>query len=608
MAPVRLAAFATFSLALQNHRITASSEACAASGAYCGNDQTGASCCASGTYCQPWNPSYYQCRPTFPQCGTPEVGVDYYGADLANFAGLKLPEDCCNKCAVTSGCAAFTFINYGWDGQTHCYLKSSTGTKKNVVGAVSAAVSTPSCSTNGGFCGNSKGTTCCPSNSYCQPWNSDYYQCKDVPAQYSTQYTDVDFYGNDMGVTFGGSPWDCCSKCAATAGCVGYTFVKTDSRGPACYLKSNLSGKRVSVGAVSGTMNSPLIANSTLTSTHIQAQIRSDAVKSRAVNLGGWLVSDNWMSWESPLWANVSSDEAWRGEYNVMKVLGKSAGTAGFEAHRKIWITETDIKEIAETGVINTVRVPVGHWIVLDATTSPGSEVEMFAPGGLKYLDSLINVWAVKYNIAVIISLHAHQGSQNGYEHSAPVTIGSVGPAFLGLALMNEPQPLVDRSALQNFYIEAYKQIRATGNKCILLVAPFLSEQDADHLNGMIGAPDYENVWNEIHAYFIWGYDGKSEEQILADVDTYDQSHLKAAPTNNRLFLGEWCMEGPPDQTGIFSNLDNFRKLGEKQLAYYNADTTGGWAFWTWRHSDEIIKRTGWSMRYLIRNGYLKLA
>ncbi|GMF47115.1 unnamed protein product [Phytophthora fragariaefolia] len=121
-------------------------------------------------------------------------------------------------------------------------------------------------------------------------------------------------------------------------------------------------------------------------------------------------------------------------------------------------------------------------------------------------------------------------------------------------------------------------------NTCILLVSPFLSEQDADHLYGMIGAPDYVNVWNQLHGYFIWGYDGVSEENILATVDSFDNTHLKAAPTNNRLFLGEWCMGGPPNQNGIFQNLDNFRELGRKQFAYYNADLTGGWAFWSWHH------------------------
>ncbi|KAG7379566.1 hypothetical protein PHYPSEUDO_008469 [Phytophthora pseudosyringae] len=389
----------------------------------------------------------------------PEVGVDYYGADIATYADMKKPpEECCNKCAATSGCAAFTFINNGWDGRTHCYLKSSTGSKKNVTGRSSPQHLGRTAS---------RGTR-------------TYYQCKAVPTQCSTQLADVDFYGNDLGVSFGGSPWGCCEKCTATSGCVGYTFVSTDSRGPACYLESGLSGKRASVGAV----NSPLAANSTpSTTTHIQAQIRSGDV-----------------SPEPSTWV-AGCEAAWRGGYNVMKVLGKTAGTAAFEAHRKMRITQDDIKEIAATGVLNTVRAPVDHWI----------------------------------------------GSQNGYEHSSPVTIGTAG--------WSDSQTNVDNSLVfATFLAASYKDSAArtapkrpgksdaTGNKCILLVAPFLSEQDTDHLNGMIGAPQYENVWNEIHAYFIWGYAGKTEEQILADVDTYDQTHLKAAPTNNHLFLGDWCM------------------------------------------------------------------
>ncbi|KAG6617315.1 Glucan 1 [Phytophthora cinnamomi] len=517
-----LLALAAVSSSLRLHRVLASSEAaeaCAASGAYCGNDQSGPNCCTPGNYCQPWNPTYYQCRPTPARCGTPEVGIDYNGADIADLTGMKLSDDCCNRCASTAGCAAYTFVNNGWDGQPHCYLKSGTGTRKKAVGVVSAVVSSSS---------------------------------------------------------------------------------------------------------------TPRATNTT--GGHIQAQIRSGAVKSRAVNLGGWLVTEHWITWESALWNGISRDEDHKGEYHTMQILDKEKGTVAFEQHRKTWITEADIKEIADTGVLNTVRVPVGHWIIRDATTAPGTEGDMFARGGLKYLDALINDWAVKYNIAVMISLHAHQGSQNGIEHSAPVTLNTVGwstsqvnvdnslkfatflaaryknsPAFLGLNLMNEPVPPVDGNVLRNYYIDAYKQIRATGNDCILLVTPFLNDQDPDHLKGMIGAPEYTNVWNEIHAYFIWGYEGKTEEQVLAVIDQYDQSHLKAAPTNNRLFLGEWCMGGPPDSRGIFQNIDNFRELGRKQLAYFNADTTGGWAFWTWRNSDETVKRTGWSMRYLIRNGYLNL-
>ncbi|EGZ06587.1 hypothetical protein PHYSODRAFT_532067, partial [Phytophthora sojae] len=293
-----------------------------------------------GNYCQPWNPDYFQCRPELAQCGTPEVGVDFYGDDLFDVVGLRFPDECCDECAATSGCIAFTFINYDWDDQTHCYQKSATGTKKGVPGAVSTVVTSACHTQSGGYCGNDKGTLCCPDTTYCQPWNSQYYQCIDTPERCPTQLTDVDFYGNDMGVSFGGYPWDaigtkksipgavsaavtsprtsscstqvggycgnkdwssccpygsycqpwnsgyyqcvkapkycstqltdvdfhgndlgvvyglhptgCCEKCTQTAGCVAYTFVNDHPGKPACYLKSSIDGKRRSVEAVSG--------------------------------------------------------------------------------------------------------------------------------------------------------------------------------------------------------------------------------------------------------------------------------------------------------------------------------------------------------------------
>jgi len=134
-----------------------------------------------------------------------------------------------------------------------------------------------------------------------------------------------------------------------------------------------------------------------------------------------------------------------------------------------------------------------------------------------------------------------------------------------------------------------------------------ISEQGPEGFTGMLSAPQYENVWNEIHTYFIWGYADKSEEWILSNLDTYKKYNLEMEPKTNRLFVGEWCVAGPPDQNSIFKNLDNLHELGRKQVAMYNEDATGGWAFWSWRHSDETIKRTGWSMRKLLRDGDLKL-
>ncbi|GMF47112.1 unnamed protein product [Phytophthora fragariaefolia] len=506
-------------------------------------------------------------------------------------------------------------------GKTHCYLKSAVGTKKNIPGAVSAEVASPrtsSCSTHvGGYCGNKDGFICCPYGSYCHPWSTGYYQCIKAPKYCSTQLTDIDFYGNDLDVVYGLHPTGCCEKCTQTTGCVGYTFVNDNPVKTACYLKSSIDGKRRSLGAVSGKVDLTGIS-------HIQAKIRRGEARARAVNLGAWLVSEYWMSWDSyTLWQDVPTEIASQGEHAVMKHLGKEKGTAAFEEHRETWITESDIKEIADTGVLNTVRVPVGYWIIRDAVDSPGDEGDVYARGGLKYLDVLINDWALKHNLAVIVSLHAHQGSQNGYAHSAPVAVGAIdwsssnaninsslefatfiagrykdSPAFLGLGLMNEPAPLTDRKVLLSYYVDAYRRIRATGNDCIISVSPLVTEQDPKGFDGIILAPVYENVWNEIHAYFMRGYEDKGEAWILEHLDTYKTENLQRQSPGNRLFVGQWSMVGPPDEKGMFQDIGCFHELGRKQLAMFNEEATGGWAFWSWRHSDETFT---WSLRTLIR-------
>jgi glucan 1,3-beta-glucosidase len=488
-------------------------EGCAKPDQFCGNSSIGPNCCSSGQYCQPWNPWYYQCVLQPAKCGIPEVGVDFWGNDLAEIADLKLPEECCNRCADTLGCLAFTFAHAGWDGRTRCYLKSGVDLKKNIPGAVSAAVTSPrvaACSTHvGGYCGNKDWSISCPYGSYCHPWSTGYYQCIKAPKYCSMQLTDVDFHGNDLRVVYGLHPSGCCEKCTQTSGCVGYTFVSDNPGQSVCYLKSSINGKRRAVGAVSGKVDLTGVS-------HIQEKIRRGEARSRAVNLGAWLVSEYWMSWDSyTLWRDVPTDVASQGEQAVMRHLGQEKGTAAFEEHWQTWLTESDIKEIADTGVLNTVRVPVGYWITRDATVSPSDEDDAFALGGLKYLDRLINDWAVKHDLAVIVSLHAHKGSQNGHEDSAPIALGSVewstspanvnsslefaafiagrykdSAAFLGLNLMNEPAPPTDRDVVKNYYTEAYNRIRAAGNRCIILVSPLATEQDPSGFDGLLQAPE----------------------------------------------------------------------------------------------------------------------
>ncbi|KAJ0400312.1 hypothetical protein P43SY_002060 [Pythium insidiosum] len=98
-------------------------------------------------------------------------------------------------------------------------------------------------------CGNSAGTTCCPSGFFCQPRNPDFYQCIPTPQQCGEQFTDTDFYGNDIKTVYVSLPSLCCDEFARTPGCNAYTYVNDNPGQPVCYLKSAAGEPSRLVGA-----------------------------------------------------------------------------------------------------------------------------------------------------------------------------------------------------------------------------------------------------------------------------------------------------------------------------------------------------------------------
>jgi glucan 1,3-beta-glucosidase len=187
-----------------------------------------------------------------------------------------------------------------------------------------------------------------------------------------------------------------------------------------------------------------------------------DSPKLRGVNLGGWLVIEKWMT--PSLFAGTSAED----EYTFMQTKGAAKKLA---QHRDSFITESDFKWMSMNGV-NAVRIPIGYWILSD--TAPFISA-------VTHLDWAMKT-ALKYKIQVIIDLHALQGSQNGFDHSA-----KTGPAewfkhgsyrqssldvlesiadrykryknFWGLQIINEPKVGILHLKLRRFYKQAYTRL-----------------------------------------------------------------------------------------------------------------------------------------------------
>ncbi|KAH6915732.1 glycoside hydrolase family 5 protein [Coprinopsis sp. MPI-PUGE-AT-0042] len=131
------------------------------------------------------------------------------------------------------------------------------------------------------------------------------------------------------------------------------------------------------------------------------------------VNLGSWLLIEPWMlpeEWASMGGENSCSDgECWKcikSEYALVEAYPDTAD-ARFAKHWNTWFNQTDVDELVAAG-INTVRIPLGYWIVEPLVDR---KTEFYPKGGIlelqRGLQQLKNA-----GIAVILDHHALPGVQ----------------------------------------------------------------------------------------------------------------------------------------------------------------------------------------------------
>jgi len=81
------------------------------------------------------------------------------------------------------------------------------------------------------------------------------------------------------------------------------------------------------------------------------------------------------------------------------------------QAHWKAWFTDDDFKNLKMRG-IEIIRLPIGDW-----TLNPYGPYVGCMDGSDKWIDWFYDT-AAKYNIKVLMDVHAMKGSQNGYDNS----------------------------------------------------------------------------------------------------------------------------------------------------------------------------------------------
>ncbi|KAG6381772.1 glycoside hydrolase family 5 protein [Boletus reticuloceps] len=156
--------------------------------------------------------------------------------------------------------------------------------------------------------------------------------------------------------------------------------------------------------------NLPLVLSLFLSSLSMQVLAGLPNGKIYGVNLGSWLVLEPWMLPQE--WLDMGGQSC----ANCADCIATESAFAKaypntvdkiFAEHWRTWFNQTHVNELVAVG-INTVRVPLGYWIVEALVHRP---VEAYPRGGLGYLRDGLG-WLQKAGIQVILDHHALPGVQ----------------------------------------------------------------------------------------------------------------------------------------------------------------------------------------------------
>jgi Cellulase (glycosyl hydrolase family 5) len=134
----------------------------------------------------------------------------------------------------------------------------------------------------------------------------------------------------------------------------------------------------------------------------------------RGVNLGGWMVLEPWITpslFYQFLGKNGANETAFD-MYTFCTVLGAPEANRQLRRHWSTWVTEEIIQQLADSGAVNSVRLPVG-----DFQFVPYGPYEQCVDGGLAFVDQLLD-WCYSRGISVLLDVHTARDSQNGFDNS----------------------------------------------------------------------------------------------------------------------------------------------------------------------------------------------
>ncbi|CDP20281.1 unnamed protein product [Coffea canephora] len=306
-----------------------------------------------------------------------------------------------------------------------------------------------------------------------------------------------------------------------------------------------------------------------------------------------------------------------RGEYQLTNGYGRDKAPQVLKDHWNNYIVEDDFKFMSDNG-LNAVRIPVGWWIQYDQTPPAP-----FVGGSLQALDNAFS-WAQKYNMKVIVDLHAVLGSQNGNEHSGTRdgfaewgdsyvqrTVDVIDflakryanrPSLGAIELMNEPNAaIVQFSALSDYYKKGYDAVRKYTSTAYVILSARLGDASDKEFLSLAGGLDRSVI--DVHYYNLFSdqFNNMDEQQNIDYIRNDRAAQLQEVTQSNGRplsFVGEWTAAMAKDN----QDMEAYRRYAQAQLDVYGK-ATFGWAYWSYKCEPCGM----WSLQRMILRGLIKL-
>jgi glucan 1,3-beta-glucosidase len=357
--------------------------------------------------------------------------------------------------------------------------------------------------------------------------------------------------------------------------------------------------------------------------------------KIRGVNLGGWLVLEKWMT--PSLFSGLEAVD----ETTFCAELGGKAPEV-LRRHWESFVTEDDFAWIAARG-LNSVRIPVGHWIFgppYPYHPKYGGNPHPFVEGGIEFLDLAFD-WAEKHGLLVQLDLHAAPGCQNGFDNGGIKDVcewhgnqeyieASLDvlerlaeryrnrPALHAIEVLNEPRWDIPTGLLKNYTERAYHRIRKHCAPRDVAVVFHDGFRNAAKYKGFMRPPEFENVVLDIHRYQCF-----SDWEIRMDI----YGHIQRAAIERKneadeinakpglwTYVGEWSLGLDVSVVNLWhkgarnNHLEStdrlfrdaaYRAYGAAQLLSF--ERYQGWYFWSYKTETT----PAWCFRECVNRGWL---